>query len=484
MEFDSIEFAAFCAAAVTVLNLVRGQRARVLAILTLSAIFLASFAATASLAIPLVGFVIVGYGAILISARVGPKSLLVLVAAVVALFVWLKQYTVVSFVPPLGFPYLLLGLSYILFRIVHLMVDVNQKAQAAPGFLDYVAYVFFFLTFVSGPIERYEDFARHTSEPRLPRSTGEIHTAFNRIVWGFFLVAVVTKITFYVFGHIEPRFYELMAVGRLSATAVVLYAAAVATFATHLYLNFVGYMEMVIGVGLLCGFRIAENFDRPYLSENFLDFWSRWHITLSNWFRFYVFNPTLKSLSERWGSPATMPYLGVIAFFVTFLVMGIWHGSSAIYVFYGLFLGFGMAANKLYQVEMVRRFGRPTYRALCARAWYRHLCRALTLAYFAIALTCVWLAPARSSAMASATGLAVGAAAFLILTLGIFVLSAGLACVQPLYDRARRAIHRLGFGIDGVSALRPVWTGVKLFVVVNIALIAGGSAPEFVYKVF
>jgi len=480
MSFDSIEFAAFSIAVVVVLNLLRGMAARLAAILVVNLVFIASFVSAPEQAIPLAGFVAAGYAAVRVAPRVGARGLWPLIAAVVALFIWLKQYTIAGFLPSFdSFPYLTVGLSYILFRVLHLIVDANQGALRPPGPLAYLAYLLFFLTFVSGPIQRYEDFARQASEPALPRTVVVIDRAFNRIVLGLFLVAVVTQVTSYVFHHIEPRLYDGLSSGRFGAKLLVLYVGAAVGFLVHLYLNFVGYMHMVIGVGTLCGFALPENFDRPYLSKNFLDFWSRWHITLSNWFKFYIFNPTLKALAGRWGTPASMPYLGAVAFFVTFGIMGVWHGSTIVFVFYGLFLGLGVAINKLYQVEMARRLGRQSYRTLCRRFWYRRLSNAATIAYFAVALTCVWIPAGPAGAMATPLGATLGAAAFLVITGGFVVAGPIIVGIAALWRR----LPPLGDLGQGYAA--PVAVGVKLFVVVvMIAMIDTGSAPEFVYKVF
>jgi D-alanyl-lipoteichoic acid acyltransferase DltB (MBOAT superfamily) len=149
----------------------------------------------------------------------------------------------------------------------------------------------------------------------------------------------------------------------------------------------------VIGLGILCGFQLPENFNRPYLAQNFLDLWSRWHITLSEWFKFYLFNPVLKTLAERWPSPKLIPYFGAVAFFITFTIMGIWHGSTPIFLIYGAALGIGAAGNKLFQIYAVSRLGKKRYRALSERAWYRHFSRGATLAFFTVGVACVWITP-------------------------------------------------------------------------------------------
>jgi D-alanyl-lipoteichoic acid acyltransferase DltB (MBOAT superfamily) len=135
---------------------------------------------------------------------------------------------------------------------------------------------------------------------------------------------------------------------------------------------------------------IPENFNRPYLATNFLDFWSRWHITLSEWFKFYLFNPLTKELLRVVDRPALAPWLGAVGFFVTFFVMGLWHGTSDRFVVYGLLLGAGVSLNKAWQVALTKRMGRRPYAALCARRWYRILARSLALSYFAFALILIW----------------------------------------------------------------------------------------------
>lgn len=476
MSFNSLEFAAFAVAAVVVLNLFREKTLRLAAVLLLNAIFLVSFATSFNALLPILGFAAAGYLAILLAKHTGTGGLLVFVAACVALFIWLKRYTIASFLPFLPAPYVLVGLSYILFRILHLIIDVNQGAQKVPSIAGYVAYLFFFLNFVSGPIQRHEDFAPQLDAPRRPLSESDVQRAIDRLLLGFFLILVVTPETAYLLEHVSRHFYEVLTAGSL-LKLLTLYSSTAVVFTAQLYWNFVGYMEIVIGLGILCGFVIPENFDRPYLSSNFLDFWARWHITLSEWFKFYVFNPILKALSEKWGNPTTMLYLGIIAFFVTFLIMGIWHGSTAIYVVYGLFLGLGTSLNKFYQIEASKRLGKRGYKMLTGRGWYQHLSRALALSYFIIAITCIWLSSDRVGAMASIRGMILVGMAFILLVAGIWLLGAILAVIPPF------KIHRLA-PISNYAMLRPAWAATKAVAIILLATSAGNSAPEFAYKVF
>src|SRR5205809_926186 len=128
----------------------------------------------------------------------------------------------------------------------------------------------------------------------------------------------------------------------------------------------------------LLGQHLPENFDRPFTARNFLEFWQRWHMTLSNWFKLYLFNPLVGALAGRFPSRAAAPYLGVIAFFVTFGVMGVWHGTTTVFVIYGLLMGAGASANKLWQVALARRLGKQGYRRLAENPLYLYGCRGVT----------------------------------------------------------------------------------------------------------
>jgi D-alanyl-lipoteichoic acid acyltransferase DltB (MBOAT superfamily) len=159
----------------------------------------------------------------------------------------------------------------------------------------------------------------------------------------------------------------------------------------QLYISFSGYIDVVIGVGRLFGFTLPENFNWPLSAKNFLEFWSRWHISLSYWFKLYLFNPIVKALNRRYLNPKVVPYYGVVAFFVTFFIMGLWHGTTPVFVVYGLFLGLGVSINKLYEVVMRKYLGKKRFAGLRLNKFYSIFCQSLTITYFAIALTCLWL---------------------------------------------------------------------------------------------
>ena len=133
----------------------------------------------------------------------------------------------------------------------------------------------------------------------------------------------------------------------------VLNGVLIATIYTvYLYFNFSGYMDIVIGVARFLRFHLPENFNRPFFADNFIEFWARWHITLSTWLKTYVYNPLLIILMRRYPSPNLESFFAVIAYFVTFFLVGVWHGQTSEFIVFGALQGLGVSVNKLHQVVL------------------------------------------------------------------------------------------------------------------------------------
>jgi hypothetical protein len=239
-------------------------------------------------------------------------------------------------------------------------------------------------------------------------------------------------------------------------------------------------MDVVIGVGLLLGQVLPENFDRPFSARSFLEFWQRWHMTLSEWFKLYLFNPLLMFLLGRVPNPSLTPYLGVVAFFVTFLVMGVWHGTTLVFVIYGLLMGAGASLNKLWQVACTERLGKKRYRALTQRTAYVYLARGLTFAYFTVALTCLWVPELpRFTALAARLGTGGALGALVLLALGFAFASLALHRASAWLAVRGGMLRRLAAGL--------VWRNLglagRILAVLAVASLFN-KAPDFVYKAF
>jgi alginate O-acetyltransferase complex protein AlgI len=265
------------------------------------------------------------------------------VLLVVGQFVYFKGY---AFLSSLGIdilPFFALGMSYLLFRILHLIIDSSENHSFAPGsFVDYFAYVTFFPAFNSGPVQLYPDFRKSTETPQTIQAT-DIQVALFRIVKGYFKCIVLSKI-------ISTLQQDLYAHSVQDGNTHLLFATlACIGFLATLYINFSGYSDVVIGIARLFGVVLPENFQQTFSARNFLDIWSGWHMSMSQWFKTYLFNPTVKALATRWPNMALIPWYGVAGYFLTFFIMGVWHGSTLAFCIYGLILGFGACVNKAYQ---------------------------------------------------------------------------------------------------------------------------------------
>jgi alginate O-acetyltransferase complex protein AlgI len=475
MRLDSAAFLLLALAVVIFGRLGRGKwRFAVLA--AANVVFLFSFSTNPLSLLPLLGFVLCGYGAILMAGRFPGAALLgALITGLVGLFMWIRHYSILSPLPDLAFVYSTVGLSYVLFRVIHLTVDVSQGMLRPPGPTSYLMYVFFFLSFSSGPVQRYPDFQLQMQTRPAPLSITQITAAIHRILLGYFLLTVVDAACEWAFGKLAIRLTTALALHDMSSRTLILLAAIAPAYMLHVFANFSAYMHIVIGVGRLAGIELPENFHFPFATRSFLNFWSRWHITLSEWFRDYMFNPLLKSLLTIPLPPAWAPYLAAIAFFATFGVIGLWHGTSFAFIVLGLMFGFGASLNKLWQIMAPKYLGKQGYKALCRTGWYLQLCRGLTLSYIAISLTCVWIPPEGLGPLLSREGLVLAISAVLLLT----AVGAGLSF---LWD-AKGAINLPRLDPEQAPLRAAAWTALLIFIVLNLAL-AVNSASDIVYKDF
>ena len=124
----------------------------------------------------------------------------------------------------------------------------------------------------------------------------------------------------------------------------------------YLYFNFAGYCDIVIAASRFFGMKLPENFNRPWLARNVIEFWTRWHITLGLWIRDYLFMPMYKPAVERW--PKRAPSLAWIFYFLAFVVAGAWHGGTANFLVYGALQGLGASATKIYENAIIAARGR------------------------------------------------------------------------------------------------------------------------------
>jgi D-alanyl-lipoteichoic acid acyltransferase DltB (MBOAT superfamily) len=388
MDTASFHFVFFGMTAAVLLNFSRSHIWRSIVLLLASIIFLGLLAHNPIVVLPLAGFLLLGYLGLIMLERGWSKSAVWSILAVLFAYVWLKKYT---FLPEglfLHSPYFTLGLSYIFFRVLHLLIetrDSREKQHIGPG--AYLLYTLNFTTLVSGPIQRYDEFVRDQFA-REPIALGPrvIGLQLERIVRGFFKVNVLAML----FNMVRED--ALAQLAQPLQPSFKLYAAfkLAIVFPFFLYANFSGYIDIVIALARLMRVRLPENFDRPFAASSVLDFWNHWHITLSTWFKTYVYNSLLMALMRRISSLSLQPYLGVFCFFVTFFLVGIWHGRTSEFVIFGLLTGSGISINKLWQLRLIRAMGRKRYNALASNYIYVAIGRGLNFIWFAFTLFWFW----------------------------------------------------------------------------------------------
>jgi alginate O-acetyltransferase complex protein AlgI len=476
----SLQFLALALAGALAFNLWSAPLWGRLVLLALNIGFFCTFLHGAAAAIPYASFLALGYlGIVLLQRKPHAGWLPVFIALLLLGFFILKRYSFVPAAIDLHFAYATVGLSYVFFRVLHLVIDAGQGAlRSAVSPLSYVNYTLNFTALISGPIQLYPDY-RRCETMRLRLDLFVVAAAFERIVLGFFKVAIVSMLLL----KLQHAAIDRLGEQHDFVARAVDFAVICATYPLFLYANFSGYTDFVIGVARLYRIVLPENFAWPFLAENFIAFWGRWHITLSSWLKTYVYMPLLGTLMRRFPAPSLEPYFGVLAYFVTFFLVGAWHGQTSMFLFFGVLQGGGVAANKLYQIVLTWALSRRGYRALCANRLYAAVSRGLTFTWFALTMLWFWSSWDQLNRLVATAGSGAVVAAFaLILIAATAVLSLVAALVARHDARAK----------DGETAdlpspsryWRTMTTTAMVVILAAVTLILNGPAPDVVYKNF
>lgn len=233
-----------------------------------------------------------------------------------------------------------IGLSFHTFQAMSYTIEVyrgNQKAERHFGI--YALYVMFYPQLVAGPIERPQNVIHQFHEEKIFNYDNAV-SGLRLMMWGMFKKVVIadrlSELTDPVFNN--PHNYP----------AITL-ALATVFFAFQIYCDFSGYSDIALGSARVMGFKLMKNFDRPYSSKSISEFWSRWHISLSTWFRDYLY-------ISLGGNRVSVPRWFFNLFFV-FLVSGFWHGANWTFIVWGALHGFYLIASILIEKAKVKLFG-------------------------------------------------------------------------------------------------------------------------------
>jgi alginate O-acetyltransferase complex protein AlgI len=285
-----------------------------------------------------------------------------------------------------------LGFSYVAFRLIHTLRDRQMGLLPALSLREYVTYSIFFPAYTAGPIDRAERFVEdYRALPDL--DSARLMQAGGRITTGLFKKFVVAD---------TLALFSLNATFAEQAQSPAALWGMLYAYAFRLFFDFSGYTDIAIGIGILFGVKLPENFDRPYLKPNIAAFWQSWHMTLSSWARFYIYSPLSRALLRRKPKPS-LDVIVLVCNLATMSVIGVWHGITLPFLLWGVWHALGLTVHKLWSDR--------------TRAWYRtvqaHPARrrawtlvGVLLTFHFVLLGWVWFAlPELSTALAVFAGL-------------------------------------------------------------------------------
>jgi alginate O-acetyltransferase complex protein AlgI len=337
------------------------------------------------------------------------------------------------------------GISFFTFQAISYVVDVYRGVVASASLVDFAIYLSFFSHLVAGPIVRAKEFLPQLASPR-DREHVAVSAGLGLIALG--LVKKVVVADFLARSIADPVFAVPQAYG---APDVILAAYA---YAAQIYCDFSGYTDMAIGLALLMGFTFPQNFDRPYRSLGFRDFWRRWHMTLSRFIRDFLYIPL--------GGNRGRAVFRARNLMITMVLAGLWHGAAWTFVLWGSFHGCGLVLEHLLHDRT--RWRPPTWVRwlvmfhLIVFGWVLFRSASLSLAGDFLARLTHWSAPTLWSA---------SVVLCVVATIGLQLLPAtGMRAVQMRVDRAS-----------------PVLVGAALAILIVFvgATVSSQGVPPFIY---
>ncbi|NLD49044.1 MAG: MBOAT family protein, partial [Clostridiaceae bacterium] len=240
-----------------------------------------------------------------------------------------------------------IGISFFTFQAMSYVIDVYRgtvKVQENPFFMGF--YISFFPQLIAGPIVRYKDIEERISDREI--TFDDFAEGVRRFIIGISKKVLIAN----NMAIIADKAFEISETGDLSVTFAWMGALA---FSMQIYFDFSGYSDMAIGLGRMFGFKYLENFNYPYISKSVTEFWRRWHISLSSWFRDYVYVPM--------GGSRVKKMMLFRNLFIVWMLTGIWHGASWSFVIWGFVYFVLLAFEKFtgYPNKFKRRISKSLY---------------------------------------------------------------------------------------------------------------------------
>jgi len=225
-----------------------------------------------------------------------------------------------------------LGISFIAFHKISFIVDLYKNRAAPPSsFINALLYIIFFPQLIAGPIIRYHDINQQIRDRT--HSSEDVLAGFFRFSRGLGKKLIIA----------DPAGELASAIFALPPESLPAHYAwlGVLAYSVQIYFDFSGYSDMAIGLGRIVGFRFPENFNQPYTAKSVTEFWQRWHITLSNWMRVYLYIPL--------GGNKVAPWRMYLNLWIVFLISGLWHGAAWNFIVWGAYYGFFLTLEKMFE---------------------------------------------------------------------------------------------------------------------------------------
>ena len=319
-------------------------------ILSLSILFAgAIYGKSKAMVFYLLAFIIYQYVLVFIAQRMDLKRLKPLVMLSILPLVVNKVFAITQ-LHLLAF----IGISYMSFKTIQIMLEISDGLiKEKISVKDYLQFLLFFPTVSSGPIDRSRRFLKEINEVMPRKDYLELAgDGIYRIVLGLLYKVVLST---YV--------YQILLA--LSNTGTVVYSIKyMYLYTLYLFFDFAGYSLMAVGSSNVLGIQTPMNFNKPFLSIDIKDFWTRWHITLSTWLRDFVFSRVLMQvIRKKWFKNRL--HNAAYAYMVNMLVMGFWHGISVSYISYGFYHGILMSGFEIYQKKST------FYKKHKNKTWYK-----------------------------------------------------------------------------------------------------------------
>ncbi|WEV39848.1 D-alanyl-lipoteichoic acid biosynthesis protein DltB [Lactobacillus sp. ESL0681] len=271
--------------------------------------------------------------------KVGKNKTWIFYLAVIAAIIPLILVKVQTAFPKAKIPGVLafLGISYITFKTVQVIMEIRDGAIKEVSFSTYLRFLLFLPTFSSGPIDRYRRFAKDAnSAPQRSQYLDDLNHAVRYLFQGFLYKFVLG----WFFGtYWLPRLSKAALIAGTAHGGLKLSWSLVAymyCYSMYLFFDFAGYSLFAVAISYFMGIHTPMNFNKPFSAPNIKEFWNRWHMTLSFWFRDYIYMRfTFFAMKKKlFKNPVR---LSQVAYLLLFLVMGFWHGLTWYYIVYGIF---------------------------------------------------------------------------------------------------------------------------------------------------